>query len=149
MKIKYILIMICFWILYTYIYPVQLTIYCEDDPPFQINKNGQLTGLTAEVVQEIQKRVGNKDKIEVVPWARGYQALETQANTVLFSVSRTKERNDLFQWVGPVNEISYGLYAKSDTKIKLNNFEDAKKLKSIGVYINDIRDQYLTQQQLC
>ncbi len=146
MKKNKVIIFIIFILSVLLLHSTQLTIYCEDDPPFQIINNGQISGLTGEIVQEIQHRLKNKDKIEVVPWARGYKALETQPNTVLFSVSRTKERNELFQWVGPINEISYGLYAKSNSKIVINNLDDAKKLKTIGVYINDIRDQYLTQQ---
>jgi len=124
----------------------QLSIYCEDDPPFQIvEKDGTLKGLTAEICQEIQKRIGNKDKIEVVPWARGLNAIDTRPNVVLFSMSRTAERNALYQWVGPVNEISYGLYTKANSKMVIKNLDDAKKLRAIGVYNNDIRDQYLTR----
>jgi polar amino acid transport system substrate-binding protein len=145
---KFLLLMFVLFILcYSSLFASQLSIYCEDDPPFQIiEKDGSLKGLTAEVCQEIQKRVGNKDKIEVVPWARGLNALDTKPNTVLFSMSRTPERNPLYQWVGPVNEISYGLYVKAESKISIKNLDEAKKLKSIGVYNNDIRDQYLTRQ---
>ncbi|MFA5464686.1 MAG: ABC transporter substrate-binding protein [Candidatus Cloacimonadales bacterium] len=125
----------------------QLTIYCEDDPPFQIiNKDGSLSGLTVEVCMEIQKRVGNTDKIQVVPWARGLNEINTKPNTILFSMSRTAERNPLYKWVGPVNEIFYALYGKADSKITINSIEEAKKLKGIGVYNQDIRDQYLTSQ---
>lgn len=125
---------------------VNLKIYCEDDPPFQIvDKNGKLKGLTTEIVQEIQKRVHNTDPIEVVPWARGYNILENNPNVVLFSMSRTAERNHLFQWVGPVNEISYVLYGRKDSKALINVLDDAKKLNSIGVYKDDVRDIFLTK----
>lgn len=125
----------------------QLTIYCEDDPPFQIvNKDGSLSGLTVDVCKEIQKRVGSTDKIQVVPWARGLNEVNTKPNTILFSMTRTAERNPLYKWVGPVNEISFALYSKSDSNIKINNLNDAKKLKAIGVYNQDVRDQYLTKQ---
>ena len=50
----------------------KLRIYCEDDRPLQFKTpDGSLTGLTVEVVQEIQKRVGNTDPIQMLPWARG------------------------------------------------------------------------------
>ncbi|MDD2649840.1 MAG: ABC transporter substrate-binding protein [Candidatus Cloacimonadales bacterium] len=125
----------------------QLTIYCEDDPPYQIiNKDGSLSGLTVEVCMEIQKRVGNTDKIQVVPWARGLNEINTKPNTILFSMSRTAERNPLYKWVGPVKESVYALYVKADSKISINDIEEAKKLKGIGVYNQDIRDQYLTSQ---
>lgn len=124
----------------------QLTIYCEEDPPFQMmGSDGQLTGLTVEITTEIQKRAGNQDAIEMVPWARGYDAVQKRPNTVLFSMSRTAARNPLFHWVGPVLEASYSFYARADSNLVIKNLGDAKKLKRIGVYINDVRDSFLTQ----
>ena len=123
-----------------------LRIYCEDDPPMQIKAaDGSLSGMTVEIVREIQKRVGNQDPILMVPWARGYDALGRDPNTVLFSMGRTAERNPLFQWVGPIAESTYGLYAKADSALQVRTLEDARKVRAIGVYRNDIRDQFLTQ----
>ena len=124
----------------------RLTIYCEEDPPLQMmGADGKLTGLIVEIVTEIQKRVGNQDAIEMVPWARGYDAVQKQPNTVLFSVSRTAERNPLFHWIGPELEASYSFYARADSKIVIRTLEEAKKLKRVGVYIDDVRDSFLTQ----
>lgn len=123
-----------------------LTIYCEDDPPNQmLGPDGQLTGMTVEVAAEIKKRIGNQDPIQMVPWARGYDEIQKIPNTVLFSMSRTAERNPLFHWVGPVLESSYGLFAKTDSRIVIRSLDDAKKLKRIGVYNADVRDTFLTQ----
>jgi polar amino acid transport system substrate-binding protein len=122
-----------------------LNIYTEIAPPNQIKlPNGELGGRTVEVVREIQRRVKNTDPIQEVPWARGYRELERSRNTLLFVVARTGERNALFQWVGPITETAYTLYVKADSTVVLNNLEDAKRLKSIGVYRSDARDQMLT-----
>lgn len=124
----------------------ELTIYTEDEPPFQfVDKNGKLTGYTVELVREIQKRVGTDYPIKMVPWARGYDAIQREPNVVLFSMSRTAERNPLFQWVGPIMESIYAFYAKADSDITVSSLEEAKKVKSIGVYLNDVRDIFLTQ----
>ena len=123
-----------------------LTIYCEDDSPMQFKgPDGKLTGMTVGIVEEIQKRVGNTDPIQMVPWARGLEALTNNPNTVLFSMGRTAERNDLFQWVGPIAETAFGLYVKADSKIEIKSLDDAKKVKAIGVYKDDVRDQFLTK----
>ena len=124
----------------------KLQIYCEDDKPLQFKTpDGNLTGLTVEVVQEIQKRVGNTDPIQMLPWARGLKYLNEEPNTVLFSMARTAERNDLYQWVGPISETVMGLYAKADSTIQIKSLDDAKKVRAIGVYRDDLRDQYLTR----
>ncbi len=123
-----------------------LTIYTEISPPRQVQgANGEPAGPSVEVVREIQRRVGNKDLIQIVPWARGYAMLEHNPNTVLFVMGRTAERNPLFQWVGPLEEVTYSFYVKADSKLVISSMEDAKKLMAIGVYRDDVRDQLLTK----
>ncbi len=122
-----------------------LTVLCEDDPPFQFyGKDGLLTGLTVETVREIQRRVGGAEEIKMVPWARGYDAALAGPNIVLFSMTRTPERERLFNWVGPVMETVYGFYARSDSRISVASIDEARKVARIGVYANDARDLILT-----
>jgi polar amino acid transport system substrate-binding protein len=123
-----------------------MKVYTELSPPNQFNgPDGKLTGIAVDLVQEIQKRIGNKDPIEVVPWARGYQEVQNDPNVILFTMARTKDRNPLFRWVGPVVESTYCFYAKADSKLVVKSLDDAKKLGSIGVYRNDVRDLFLTK----
>ena len=86
----------------------------------------QLTGLTIEIVQEIQKRVGNNDKIQVVPWARGIDKINNNPNTLLFSMARTQDREDAYQWIGPIMANIYGLYAKSDSNLRIHEYRRSK-----------------------
>lgn len=123
-----------------------LSLYCEEDRPLQFyNAQGKLTGFTIDVVEEIQKRLSTKFPIQVVPWARGVEMLNRNPNTLLFTMARTPERENLYQWIGPITYVKYELFAKADSDIKINSLDDAKKLKLIGVYRNDIRDQTLTR----
>ncbi len=123
-----------------------LTIQTEIFPPYQfLGPDGRLTGFTVELVREIQARTGNKDPIAVVPWVRGYNEALTKPNVVLFTMAQTPEREPLFKWVGPVSESSNVLYVKSDSGIVIRDLEEARKLRLIGVYKEDVRDQYLTQ----
>ena len=123
-----------------------LNILCENDPPAQFrDADGNLTGYTIELVSEIQKRVGNQDEIKMLPWSRGYDMIQKYPNVVLFQMSRTPEREELFNWVGPVHESVYGLYARADSEITLASLEEAKTVRSIGVYRDDIRHQMLVR----
>ena len=123
-----------------------LTIYTEINAPLQFQgEDGRLTGLAVDVVQEIQKRTGNTDPIQLVPWARGYLDLESLPNFVLFATARTSEMNPLFKWVGPFDETIFSLYVRADGNTHLKSLEEAKQLSSIGVYKNDVRDLYLTK----
>ena len=123
-----------------------LTIYTEISPPYQeVGPSGELKGFSTEIVREIQKRVGNSDSIQIVPWIRGYNEAQSKPNVALFSTARSADRDPLFQWVGPLYETTHYFYVKSGSKIVIREMEDAKKLGMIGVYKEDIRDQYLTQ----
>lgn len=123
-----------------------LTLLTENDPPSQfVGPDGALTGYTVELVRAVQGKVGNRDEIKIVPWARGYQMVRDEPNVALFLMARTAERNSLFQWAGPVLEVEYGLYGKVDSKLRLDSLDDAKRLHSIGVYRDDARDQMLTK----
>ena len=121
-----------------------LNLYCEEDPPFQFRAaDGQLTGLTVDIVTEIQRRVGNTDPIQVVPWARGLLYLDNEPDTLLFSMSRTAERNDQYQWIGPIVETVFGFYTKENSKVVIKSLADAKRVNSIGVYRGDVREAFL------
>jgi polar amino acid transport system substrate-binding protein len=123
-----------------------LTIYTEIEPPDQfLGPDGKLTGCSYEIVREVQRRVQNADPIEAVPWVRGYKELQGRPNVVLFSIARSKDRDSLFEWVGPIGEIAFVFYARADSPISIKNLDEARKLIFIGVYKEDIRDQHLTK----
>lgn len=123
-----------------------LTILCEDDEPLQMKgADGKPTGMVVDLVKEIQKRVGNTDPIQIVPWNNGYTRAQKDPNVVLFSMTRNAERDKMFHWVGPTKESRFALYTLATSKITLKSLEEAKTLKAIGVYLGDIRDQILTK----
>jgi len=68
---------------------VDLTIMTEDWPPVNFTKNGQLTGLSVELVREMLHRMGQADNIQVKNWAEAYKITLKQHKTALFSTSRT------------------------------------------------------------
>ena len=141
-----VLALLFFGVVTVFGYSQTLSIYCEENAPFQFtDANKNLKGLSVELVQAIQKRVGNTDPIEVAPWARGYGLIQSDSpNVVLFSMARNKARNPLFQWVGPLTENNYALYSRADSKLSIKSLEDAKNVAKIGVVLNDVRDQFLT-----
>lgn len=123
-----------------------LDLLTEVLPPAQIkNQDGSASGFVVDLVKEIQHRIGNKDIIRFVVWENGLDLALKKPNTVLFTTNRTKVRESLFQWVGPVFDTVNGLYTWKTNPLVLNSLEDAKKLPSIGVYSGDLGDQRLTE----
>lgn len=122
-----------FFVLCTHVGAADLRLVTEENAPSSFTQNGRLTGLYVEVAQEIQRRIGNKDTIEVLPWARGYQIALKDPNVVLFPTTRSRAREPLFQWVGPVGTAITAFYAKRGAGIRINTLEDARAAPSILV----------------
>lgn len=120
-----------------------LTIMTEDLPPFNYRVGGMVTGFSVEIVEEICDRIGHPDKIKVLPWARAYNAILNEKNRVLFSMTRTPQREALFKWVGPLYEPTIVLYARKDSGLQIRSLADAKKVKHIGTYIDDAEETLL------
>ena len=123
-----------------------LMIYTEEWKPVSFSENGEVKGLGVEVVREILRRLGGRDTISVVPWARGWRNLLDNPNVVLFTVTRTKEREKLFAMIGPVAVGTTNFYAKKGSGITVKSMEDAKKVGRIGVYRSAVEEQILTQE---
>jgi polar amino acid transport system substrate-binding protein len=121
----------------------ELTILTENLPPLNYLKDGVLVGPSVEIVKEIQRRVGSSEKIKVWPWARAYELVLEEENVVLFGMTHSKQRENLFKWIGPLATKRDILVAKKGAGIKINSLEDAKKVKSIGTLRDDTRGRFL------
>ncbi|WP_428605336.1 substrate-binding periplasmic protein [Sedimenticola sp.] len=123
-----------------------LRVLTEELPPLNFTENGRLTGLSVEMVREIMRRTGQQDEIQSLPWARGYRAAQEEPNVVLFSTTRTEERETQFKWVGPLAPFSYVFYKKRGSTITLKTLDDARQVGSIATYRDDAREQFLEEQ---
>ncbi len=121
----------------------ELTILTENLPPLNYLEDGVLVGPSVDIVKEILKRVESREQIKVYPWARAYKMALEDENVVLFGMTHTKVREDIFKWVGPLATKRDILVAKKSSGIKINNLEDAKKVKRIGTLRDDTRERLL------
>lgn len=120
-----------------------LTYMTEEYRPFNYTENGNLTGVSVELLKLMWNKMGYAEQpIAIYPWARGYHYLQQNTNSVLFATSRTKERERLFKWVGPIYRVKNILIASSSNNLHINSLEDAKKLE-IGTIRDDVSEQLL------
>jgi ABC-type amino acid transport substrate-binding protein len=122
-----------------------LDLMSEDYPPYNYpDQNGNPTGISVDIVRQIIKNTGDKDNITILPWARSYHDIQTKKDQVLFVMTRTKERENLFKWVGPVASNDWVLFAKKGKGFKIDSLQDAKNSKyTIGTYKNDACEIFL------
>jgi len=141
MKALYLAVLL---LLSTNLFAANLTIYASENPPLNyLDKDGKPAGHSVDIVEEIMKRVGETSKIQIVPWARGFNEIQQNSNVVLFSTARNEEREKLFKWVGPVLVAENVLLKKKTSKIAVSTIEEAKKVKSIGTVRDNSREKLL------
>ena len=113
-----------------------LNVMTENYPPYNFVKNGELTGPCVDIVMEILKRTGHPPEIKVLPWGRAYRYILEMDSQVLFSMSRTQQREDLFKWVGPLVDYNVYFYARKGAGLAIDSLDDAAKVDAIGTGIN-------------
>lgn len=118
---------------------------CEDIPPSNYLEHGELKGISVDLLKLMWKSMNVPEQpIRVVPWARGYEMVKSTKNHVLFSMTRTPERESTFKWVGPIFTVRNVLIGRAGTAISIHSLEDAKKYR-IGTIIDDVVEKSLLE----
>jgi len=94
------------------------TFITEDLPPYNYLEDGHIKGISIDILNAALTAVGikkNMTEIEVYPWARGFRYALEFPNTCLFSTVRSKERENLFKWAGPITIFSCVFISKKGT----------------------------------
>ena len=120
-----------------------LKIMTEEYAPYNFKKDNKVQGIAVDLMVEMLKKVGSSQTvkdIELLPWARGYKFVQDKPNAVLFSATRTKEREKLFKWVCPINTLTTEMIALKEKNIKISSNEELLKYR-IGCVSDDVGQQ--------
>ncbi|MBN2374190.1 transporter substrate-binding domain-containing protein [bacterium] len=126
--------------------PGILQLMTEEYPPVTFMRDGKPAGFVTDMVREIASRQGISDNVRLTSWKNAYNLTLIHPNVVLFSTERTPERENLFQWVGPVGKNSAIFYAKKGSGIRISSLEDARRIASIATTTNWFTEQYLKNE---
>lgn len=122
---------------------LKIRVVTEDTFPIQYLENGKILGPSTELVRSVLNEANIPYSIEVLPWSRAYNTALTQPNTMIYSLARTEQREDLFQWIGSVMRLNYYLVGMESLKLfQPITLESLKKLK-IGVIRDSATEQHL------
>lgn len=122
----------------------QLNFATEDYAPFNYVADNKIQGLAVELLQQIWRMEGlpREPAIALYPWARAWQQTLADHNHVLFTVARTPERENLFQWACPIFEARYVLLASKAQNIQINSPDDLQHY-TLGAVRSDISEKML------
>lgn len=126
----------------------QLNYLTEEWAPFNYQDNGNVTGISVEILEAVFRNTGvNRSQVNVriVSLEEGFQIAQNNTSTVLFSIVRTPERESLYKWAGPFTKASFVLYAPMSRNITISSPEDLNKYR-IGVVKSSIENNLLTSQ---
>jgi polar amino acid transport system substrate-binding protein len=123
----------------------KIVFYTEDYPPLNFIENGALKGLGVETVLALFKQTGEQNTISdirLVPWARAYATVASTKNTAIFSIVRTKKRENDFFWVGPFAKTKNVLVAPRSLHLLIKDKNDLRKYH-YGAVRKDIGEELL------
>ncbi|MGQ5525521.1 substrate-binding periplasmic protein [Chitinimonas sp. PSY-7] len=99
--------------------PVVLNAFTEEWPPYSFSDNGTVKGIATDLLKEIALEAGISVNIEVVPWKRAYETALHRPATLVFCTARSAEREQLFEWVGPIVPREIWLFGRPDSNNSL------------------------------
>jgi polar amino acid transport system substrate-binding protein len=124
-----------------------LTLITEENPPLNYTEGGRIAGYASEVVTEIGKRARIPLKFEVMPWATGYVAAQAGRDNCIYAIARLENRENLFQWVGPIALNRWAVYGKNDFAAAVQSLDDLKPHR-LGAVTFDAKADYLKSKSV-
>lgn len=96
----------------------ELTVYTEDFPPYNyLSEDGEVIGSSTERVRQVLDRAGLTYAIKMVPWSRAVQLAGSERNVLIYTLAKTPERDQHFDWLVPLMRSQYYLFTRAgDTR---------------------------------
>ena len=143
MRSTIVLLLVCFVASVELAAGQQLRAVTEQFPPYSFERDGEIGGLPVEIVRELHRVAEMEVEIDVLSWRRAYRQARRRENVLLFSVGRTPDREDHFQWIGPIVPYVVSFYGYGDRAPTVRTWSELRNYR-IGVVQGDMRDQYLS-----
>lgn len=106
-----------------------ILIVTEEWAPYNYLNNGEIIGVSTDVVMHLLDILNKRYKIELLPSMRSSYMLNTRLRTMMFSMFRTPERESQYKWIGPISDGSIYFYKNKDSNFKMDNLNDLKNTK--------------------
>ncbi len=106
-----------------------IPIFAGKNAPFNFMHKGSPSGITVKILEDIFKKEDfhfDAKEIELNSWSSVFSQAIVTPNSLLITASRIPEREELFQWIGPIANVRLVIVAKKDT-ISIKNLDDIKK----------------------
>jgi len=108
-----------------------------------VDLEGEVSGISTEIITSVLKHAKIKFKIDIYPWQRSYSMALAQDNVLIYSIYRTQEREKLFHWICPlISSPLQSVYKLSNRKdLHIKKEDDLNKYSfsiTRGTYIHKL-----------
>lgn len=89
----------------------------EEYPPLNTAANGTIGGIAPDLLRAVFGQINltlREDQLRLTDWPEAYGTALEQNETVVFSTARTADRENLFQWAGPIARLQYVVLVDRD-----------------------------------
>ncbi|VVM43390.1 hypothetical protein PS645_00366 [Pseudomonas fluorescens] len=118
-----------------------------EDSMYAYPSDGKVGGPGTRIVEETLRGAALTEyRLSLYPWARAYEKALHEPNVLIYPLTRTAVREDLFKWVGEIDQVAIKLYKlRGRIDIALDSLEDGKRY-TVGVVRNDTKQIFLEQK---
>lgn len=128
----------------------RLYLFTQNYPPLHSSKSGkafahssdEIEGVCSDMVKTLLASTDYEYVMKMREWSYSLEWVQGRKNHGVFCTARTADREDLFQWVGPLMSLTWTLFSAPNTDITVSTLEDARDLRIAG-YKGDVMSEYL------
>lgn len=120
----------------------------ENLAPLNYLDGGRPRGFAVDLLKALAAGTGATLEVRVLPWPRALRVAEGHDHSLLFSLVRLPEREERYQWVGPIAPRRVFIYKLARRRdLQLSRLEDLGSAR-IGVVRDSATDRLLQAQGL-
>ena len=126
----------------------KVTIVTEDWPPFNYTlPDGDIGGIASTKVKNIMSDAGIEFEISMHPWDEAYKLAKNGTNVLIYTIIRSKEREQDFKWVCPLTQpVTLFYFTRADRMdVQVSDENDLHHYR-IGVTRSEFAHTYLLEK---
>lgn len=123
-----------------------LTINTEEYPPFNyLDDQGQIIGSATLLLRNALRQADIEAYFRLLPWARAFTEARLRPLHCVYSTTRTREREALFDWVGPLVVNEWAAFSLADRGLSIATLDELRHLR-VGGFREDAVGDYVAAQ---
>lgn len=104
----------------------ELRMLTDNHPPLHFQQGERMAGFGVDVVEALAQRSGDRIQVQQRPMLRALRDASEEADTAVFTILRTAERETHYQWVGPLMQTETALYTRSSDDTPVSDLRQTR-----------------------